>query len=58
MNNFVIIIENESIKRKPSKELREKNNFIYNLFYRIKRKISTKLNFIHEDLNKIENKWL
>lgn len=59
----ILVMDNFSIKTKSTKAIKKEssqNTFskIYNLFFRIKRKISTKLNFVHEDLNKIENKWL
>ncbi len=63
MKNFVIIISKDgSLKRKPTKEIKKEKfslmNKSYNLAYKIKRKIKTKLGLTNDDTTKLENKWL
>lgn len=62
MKSSVLIISDESIKRKSTKEIRKEKfslmNKLYNLAYRVKRKIKTKLGLTNEDTTTLENKWL
>ena len=53
-----LIIENQSIKRKPIEKKFKAWAKIYNFASRIKRKTKSKLGLNHEDINFLENKWL